>query len=275
MENWWVNGQPGRLIDVTDRGLAYGDGLFETIAIRAGQPRFLGLHLDRLLAGCSRLRIAAPGRTSLESNLAAAAGGVRHGVLKVIVTRGPGPRGYGLPADPVTTVVWGAADSPVQASLPIEIRWCETMASVNPATAGCKSLARLDQILARAEWAQPEVAEGLMTTTDGHLIGGTASNVFLVTGARILTPAVHRAGIAGVMRRMVLTTAKDAGISIVEGQLAPSEVGNAAEVFVTNALTGIRPVRRLGARTWLTGPLTRQLQQLLAAAGVTECAGHC
>lgn len=275
MENWWVNGRPGRLIDVADRGFAYGDGLFETIAIRAGQARFLGMHLDRLLAGCSRLRIAAPERTSLESNLAAAAGGVRHGVLKVIVTRGPGPRGYGPPAAPVTTVVWGAADGPMLASLPIEIRWCETMTSVNPATAGCKSLCRLDQVLARAEWAQPEIAEGLMTTTDGHLIGGTASNVFLVAGVRILTPAVHRAGIAGVMRRVVLATAKSAGIDIVEGQLAPSEVGSAAEVFVTNALTGIRPVHRLGTRTWQTGPLTRQLQQLLAAAGVTECAGHC
>ncbi len=266
---------PGRLIDVTDRGLAYGDGLFETIAIRAGQARFLSFHLDRLLAGCSRLRIAAPELTSLKSNLAAAVSGVRHGVLKVIVTRGPGPRGYSLPVQPLTTVAWGTAATPVLPSLPIEIRWCETMTSVNPAAAGFKSLGRLDQVLARAEWSQPEVAEGLMTTTEGHLIGGTASNVFLVAGVRILTPAVHRAGIPGVMRRVVLETAKKAGIGILEGQLAPSEVANASEVFVTNALTGIRPVRRLGAQTWPTGPLTRQLQQLLAAAGVTECAGHC
>jgi 4-amino-4-deoxychorismate lyase len=272
MENWCINGRPGRLIDVTDRGLSYADGLFETIAIRSGQARFLGFHLDRLLNGCSRLRIAVPGRTSLESDLAAAAGGVRHGVLKVIVTRGPGPRGYSLPVKPVTTVAWGTVESPVLPSLPIEIRWCETMTSVNPATAGLKSLGRLDQVLARAEWSQPGVAEGLMTTTDGNLIGGTASNVFLVAGPRLLTPGVHRAGIAGVMRRVVLETAKNAGIAIVEGQIAPSEVGNAAEVFVTNALTGIRPVRRLGAQSWPTGPLTRQLQQLLATAGVTECA---
>lgn len=272
MDNWWVNGRPGRLIDVTDRGLAYGDGLFETIAIRAGRARFLGLHVERLLEGCSRLRIAPPARPSLESELAAAAGGVRHGVLKVIVTRGPGPRGYRLPAEPTTTVAWGTVASPVQPSLPIEIRWCETMASVNPATAGLKTLGRLEQVLARAEWSQPAVAEGLMATTDGHLIGGTASNVFLVAGSRLLTPALHRAGIAGVMRRVVLETAKNAGIAIVEGQIAPSEVGNAAEVFVTSALTGIRPVCRLGARSWPTGPLTRQLQQLLATAGVMECA---
>ncbi len=274
MEHWWINGQPGRLIDVTDRGFTYGDGLFETIAIRAGQARFLALHLDRLLAGCGRLRIAVPARTILDADLAAAARGIRHGVLKVIVTRGSGPRGYGLPAQPATTVVWGTGESQPLPSLPIEIRWCETMVAANPATAGLKSLGRLDQVLARAEWSQPEVAEGLMISTEGRLIGGTASNVFLVAGDRVLTPSLHRSGIAGVMRRVVIEAANRAGIAILEAQLAPSEVRNAAEVFVTNALTGIRPVRRLGTQTWRTGPTTQYLQQMLAAAGVGECAGE-
>ena len=274
MEQWWINGSPGRLIDVTDRGLTYGDGLFETIAIRAGNARFLDLHLDRLLSGCGRLRISAPEREGLEADLAAAARGTRHGVLKVIVTRGPGPRGYGLPVEPVTTVAWGTGNTHSVPSQPIDIRWCETMVAANPATAGLKSLGRLEQVLARAEWSQPGVAEGLMTTTEGQLIGGTSSNVFLVAGERIFTPAVHRAGVAGIMRRVVLEAARREGIEIVEGQLAPSDVRTAAEVFVTNALTGIRPVRQLGAQTWPTGPVTRRLQQLLAAAGVGECAGH-
>ena len=272
MEHWWINGQPGREIDVTDRGLAYGDGLFETIAIRAGEPRFLAHHLDRLLAGCRRLRIAEPAHRTLEGDLVSATRGIRHGVLKIIVTRGTGPRGYALPEHATTTVVWGTGESQPQLALPIEIRWCATMTSPNPATAGLKSLGRLEQVLARAEWTQPEVAEGLMISTEGHLIGGTASNVFLVAGDRILTPSLHRAGIAGVMRRLVIATANKAGIAIVEAQLAPSEVRNAAEVFVTNALTGIRPVWRLGSQTWGAGPITRRLRQLLVAAGVQECA---
>jgi 4-amino-4-deoxychorismate lyase len=118
------------------------------------------------------------------------------------------------------------------------------------------------------------VAEGLMISTEGRLIGGTASNVFLVAGDRVLTPSLHRSGIAGVMRRVVIEAANRAGIAILEAQLAPSEVRNAAEVFVTNALTGIRPVRRLGTQTWRTGPTTQYLQQMLAAAGVGECAGE-
>jgi 4-amino-4-deoxychorismate lyase len=147
------------------------------------------------------------------------------------------------------------------------------MASVNPATAGLKSLGRLDQVLARAEWTQQEVTEGLMTSTEGRLIGGTASNVFLVAGDRLLTPSVGRAGIAGVMRRVVLESARKAGVAVSIADLPPSALAGAAEIFLTNALTGIRPVHRLDAQSWRTGPVTRLLQSILAAAGVTECAG--
>lgn len=272
MDQWWINGCAGRHIDVSDRGFTYADGLFETVAIRAGAPRFLALHLDRLLTGCGRLGIAVPTRTSLAADLVAAAGGIPHGVLKVFVTRGPGPRGYALPDHPATTVAWGTGESQPQPSLPIEIRWCETMTSANPATAGLKSLGRLEQVLARAEWQQPEIAEGLMLSTEGQLVGGTASNVFLAAGDRLLTPGLQRCGIAGVMRRVVVEAAVEAGIPVLETQLSPADVGNATEVFVTNALTGIRPVRRLGTQHWATGPLTRQLCRLLFAAGVGECA---
>lgn len=273
MERWWINGQPGRLIDVTDRGFTYGDGLFETIAVRTGQARFLALHLDRLLAGCGRLRMAVPERGALEVNLVTAARGIRHGVLKVIVTRGAGSRGYKLPAEPVTTVVWGTMESEPLQSRPIEIRWCETMVSVNPATAGLKTLGRLEQVLARAEWDLPEVAEGLMTTTDRQLVGGTSSNVFVVAGDRVLTPLLNRAGVAGVMRRVVLEAARQAGIEVAETALAPSDLHAATELFVTNALTGIRPVCRLDSHAWTAGPVTRRLQELLVTAGVGECAG--
>ena len=178
-----------------------------------------------------------------------------------------------MPAVSATTLAWGLASTEPQASRPIQVRWCETMVSANPATAGLKTLGRLDQVLARAEWTQPDLSEGLMTSTEGRLIGGTASNVFLAAGDRLLTPAVGRAGIAGVMRRVVLEAARSAGIPVSVADLPPSALAAASEVFVTNALTGIRPVHRLGARTWSTGPVTRLLQERLIAAGVTECAG--
>ncbi len=272
MERWWINGEPGRAVDVTDRGLMYGDGLFETIAIRDGQPRFLAHHLDRLLTGCDRLRLPRPDRVRLAADLAAAAQGLRCGVLKLLLTRGPGPRGYGLPAASSPTLAWGATEAEPCVAGPIHIRWCETMVSANPATAGLKTLNRVDQVLARAEWSQPGISEGLMTSTEGRLIGGTASNVFLVAGDRLLTPALGRAGIAGVMRRVVLDAARSADIAVSVSDLPPSTVTGASEAFLTNALTGIRPVHRLGAHSWSTGPITRRLRAKLVEAGVTECA---
>lgn len=273
MESWCINGEPGRAIDVTDRGLAYGDGLFETIAIRDGQPRFLTQHLDRLLEGCDRLHLQRPDRSRLAADLRHAPSGLRHGVLKLVITRGPGARGYGLPAVSAPTLAWGIGEAEPVRSAPIHIRWCETMVTANPATAGLKTLGRLDQVLARAEWSQPEIGEGLMTSTEGRLIGGTASNVFLVAGDRLLTPSVGRSGISGVMRRVVLEAAGRAGIAVSVVDLPPSEVADASEVFLTNALTGIRPVHRLGSHSWVTGPITRLLQARLVQLGVTECAG--
>jgi 4-amino-4-deoxychorismate lyase len=273
VERWWIGGRPGREIDITDRGLAYGDGLFETMAIREGRLRFLARHLDRLQEGCLRLRLTAPDRQGLAADLAAATQGIRHGVLKLLLTRGPGPRGYAPPATPAATLAWCVVATEPRQSGPIEIRWCETMAAANPVSAGLKTLGRLDQVLARAEWLQPQISEGLMTSTEGRLIGGTASNVFLVTGDRLLTPSVNRAGIAGVMRGIVLETARQAGVAAVVADLPPSTVAGASEVFLTNALTGIRPVHRLGGLAWSTGPVTRLLRDRLVAAGVTECAG--
>jgi 4-amino-4-deoxychorismate lyase len=273
MDRWWINGSEARLVDVRDRGLAYGDGLFETIAVRSGLPRLLSWHLERLAEGCGRLQLPVPDRQRLEQDLVAASAGTSHGVLKLIYTRGSGPRGYAASPGMTPTLALGIAAAEPRVARPIRLRWCETMASANPATAGLKTLGRLEQVLARSEWQDPEIAEGLMTNTEGRLVGGTASNVFLVTGGRLLTPSVARSGIAGIMRRLVIDVAGTAGIGVAIGDLPPSAVAGADEVFLTSALTGLRPVQALGDRTWEVGPVTRRLQGLLAAAGVEECAG--
>lgn len=274
MEHWWINGQPGRLLEITDRGFTYGDGLFETLAVRGGAPRFLDLHLERLFAGCDRLGIKLPPSAALTADLLLATRGLQHGVLKIIATRGPGPRGYRQPANPVTTVAWGIEETLPGRSLPIEVCWCATRLSANAATAGLKTLGRLEQVLARAEWSRPGVEEGLMLSTEGHLIGGTASNVFVVTGDRVLTPDLSQGGIGGVMRRVVLEAGKQTGLRLKEARIDPSAVLESTEIFLTNALTGIRPVSRLGAHVWPPGPITRRLQVLLVAKGVGECAAE-
>lgn len=272
MNHWWVNGQPQTRIEITDRGFSYADGLFETIAIRGARLRFLDHHLDRLLDGCKRLGIEPRmTRDHLSAELAAAAATLVCGVLKLIVTRGAGPRGYAVSPAAIPTIVWGIAATSPMRSDPIRLRWCETMVSVNRATAGLKTLGRLEQVLARREWTDPAVTEGLMTNSQGWLIGGTASNVFLVAGNQLLTPALHHSGVSGVMRRVVLAAAQGAGIRVTAADIRPALVNEATEVFVTNALIGIRPVARLENKVWMPGPITGRLRQLLADIGVDEC----
>jgi 4-amino-4-deoxychorismate lyase len=275
MEKFWINGSPGRLVDITDRGLTYGDGLFETMAIRHGSPRFLPLHLDRLYAGAARLGLPAPDRDWLQAQLLAAAAGTDEGAMKLILTRGPGPRGYVPARQPRPTVAWGLESHAVQPWMRIRVRWCETIAARNPFTAGLKTLCRLEQVLARAEWQDASIAEGLMCDEQGLLTGGTASNVFVVAGGELRTPAVTHAGISGVMRRVILQQARENGIKVSEVPVTKQELLAADEVFISNVLIGIRPVRQLGERHWSPGALTEKMGSLIANLGVYECAGSC
>lgn len=275
MEKFWINGVPGRLIDITDRGLAYGDGLFETVAIRHSTPRFLELHLDRLYAGAARLHLPAPERGWLHAQLSAAAASIDEGVMKVMLTRGSGPRGYAPPIHARPTVAWGTEQRRMQRWTQIRVRWCETMAGRNPVTAGLKTLCRLEQVLARAEWQDESIAEGLMCDEQGLLTGGTASNVFVVTGGCLQTPEVTRSGISGVMRRVVMEQARESGMKVSEVSITRQLLLEAEEVFVSNALTGIRPVCQLDERYWSPGPVTRSLAARLVKMGVGECTGNC
>lgn len=275
MDQWWINGTPGRLLDISDRGLAFADGLFETIAVRGQQPRFLDLHLARLMEGCGRLRLPLGDLAAVERAVRQRSATISDGVLKLIVTRGPGPRGYAPPAQPVPTIAIGVEARAPAPWRPIQVRWCETIAGRSPATAGLKTLGRLEQVLARAEWRDDSAEEGLMAGEDGFLVGGTASNVFVVMRGELITPAITAAGIRGVMRRVIMREALAADLPVVESRVSRADLAEADEVFVSNALTGIRPVIALGGQSWSVGPITRQLATRLAQAGVSECAGSC
>lgn len=257
-----------------DRGLMYGDGLFETIAVRQGQPRFLDLHLARLAEGCRRLVIPPPNTAGLETQLRAICTGLPRGTLKVVLSRGPGGRGYRPPAVPQPTLAWGVAQAESNDRGPVRLRWCHTRVGRQPATAGLKTLNCIPQVLARAEWQDDDVVEGLMLDDAGAVVGGTMSNVFIVRDGRLRTPVLAAAGVRGIMRRVVMEQAKQLGVPVEEALLLPGDIEAAAEVFLTNALMGIQPVGALGPRRWSPGPVTARLCRSLAAIGVGECAAH-
>jgi 4-amino-4-deoxychorismate lyase len=242
----WINGRRGTVIDCRDRGLQYGDGLFETMRVRRGRIRLLELHLERLAEGCRRLGIEVP-EAGLEREAAARARQCIDGVLKLIITRGRGVRGYRPSGKERCTRVLSLHPLPPAETLPkpVRVRVCRTRLGLNPDLAGLKTLNRLESVMARAEWRDVRVWEGLMRDVEGTVVCGTMSNVFLRRGSTLMTPALDRCGIAGVMRRWVLEQAKDLRLRVWQGRVPIEAVRDAEEVFMTNAVAGVVPVGRL------------------------------
>jgi 4-amino-4-deoxychorismate lyase len=240
--NTWINGRLGATLEARDRGLQYGDGLFETMRVRRRGIRLLDHHLQRLYAGCRRLQIEAPVEAPLRRELERIAARRAHGVLKLILTRGAGQRGYRPSGHErctrIATLHPLTRDTLAPTLHPVRVRLCATPLSCNPALAGLKSLNRLDSVLARAEWRGARVWEGLMRDVDENIVCGTMSNLFLRRGSALLTPRLDRCGIAGVMRRWILEQAAVLGLSAREGRVRWADLQRADEVFLCNAVLG-------------------------------------
>ncbi len=261
-----VNGRAG-LLDPLDRGLQYGDGLFETMAVRDGRARFAAWHLARLTDGARRLALPLPDQDRLLGQIAAAWPSGR-GVVKLVWTRGPAGRGYRPPSHVEPTCIAAGFEWPAwpatARSEGVRLRYCQTRLGRNPMLAGIKHLNRLEQVLARAEWDDERIAEGLMLDDRGQVISGTQSNLFAVIAGQIVTPALDQCGVAGVMRRALCSWAAGHASAVVERGLAPEELETATEIFVTNALIGAWPVRELAQRQVPPGPHTARFNAWLA-----------
>jgi 4-amino-4-deoxychorismate lyase len=264
-----VNGEDSRQVDATDRGLQYGDGLFETIAVVGGTPRLHAAHLERLLRGCARLDIGPVAESLIEEDVAAVSG-PGDSVVKLIVTRGPSGRGYRPPRGCSPTRVAAGFDvepGAFASALPgLRVRTCRTRLGRNPALAGLKHLCRLEQVIARGEWQDDAVGEGLMLDEGGHVVCGTQSNLFVVKDGRLITPSVALAGVEGVMRRTVLEWAGSSGIDVAVQDLHAKGFDEVEEVFVTNALWGARAVLELDGRQLRLGEVAWRFMQWLGEA---------
>jgi len=265
-----VNGVESSAISVDDRGLQYGDGLFETMLAQDGRVRHFERHMERLAEGGRRLGLPVPDPGLIADECERALAGLGAGSVKLMVTRGPGPRSYRPPAEPsVTRIIVSSA--PKQRNDPedgIVVRLCDTPLGLNPRLAGLKHLNRLEQVLACAEWDDPAVAEGLMSAVDGRIVCATAANVFLVREGRLLTPDIRDCGVAGVMRGVVLAAARELAIDASVSDLTQDDLAAADEVFLTNAITGVRPVGEvLGVRRYGgPGDITRVLLERTSRA---------
>lgn len=228
-------------VPIDDRGFAYGDGLFETVLVRDGKPQLWQEHLARLTQGCERLGVPSPSRHVLDA-LPVQAGSGLH-VLKIIVTRGSGGRGYLPSATPESRLRWQ-----LTSFAPREDRWregvavrlCELQLGLQPRLAGLKHLNRLENVVARQEWCDERIAEGLLCDSDGALVEATSMNLFWLREGRLETPRLDRCGVSGTLRAALLSSHPIEEVSCPVGVLDTVDA-----LWLGNSVQGIWPVTQL------------------------------
>ena len=258
-----INGVASTTVSATDRGLAFGDGIFRTMAFQDGEARLWRWQYPRLRADAAALGLEVPDAALLQRELALAGAHILRGVAKITLTRGSGPRGYALsagcsPTRIVSVEPWEGYP-PGLARDGIELTLCQLRLAPQPRLAGVKHLNRLENVLARSEWQDPAIREGLLLDSEGAVVECTMSNLFWLRAGEWQTPLLDRCGVAGAMRAWMMDQVP------VRQVRAPLESLLAAdEVFVCNSLAGIWPVARLGARHWRGFPRATMLSELLA-----------
>lgn len=265
MSKVWINGSLQTHVTVNDRAFTYGDGLFETIRVRSSKPELLDAHLKRLEDGLVRLKYPRNVFTQLLSELEEIAFSGDQ-VLKLIVSRGEGLRGYSLPDKTNSTRVIQLSelsDYSCQSESGVAIRTCQYQMAINPVLAGIKHLNRLEQVMARSEWQDQTIADGVVTDLDGYVVECTMSNIFWSDHQTVYTPGLERCGVKGVMRDHVISKLAEQGIVVQEGNFTLADLKNADEIFITNSLIQVWPVIQYDDITFDIGPVTRNLQKLL------------
>ena len=279
MTEWFKDGERIATASIDDRAFQYGDGLFETIAVRGNEPRLWQYHLERLARGCKCLGMVMPDAAALRQVLDKAinSGGAARDscAAKIILSSGTGKRGYGRGRSVEPTIwcrIFPAAPLPQSSYRDgVDIKICATRLARGSVTAGLKTLNRLEQVLARSELTDQDLFEGLTMDASGIIICGTMSNVFFVIDNRVVTPPLDQCGVEGVMRRHVIATLESHNIDVADIALEMHQLASAEEIFITNSQFGVLPIRSCGQITWPIGETTRKVMALVAASGVTEC----
>jgi 4-amino-4-deoxychorismate lyase len=262
-----VNGVRDAGVPALDRGLAYGDGVFRTLAISDGEPTQWRRHYSKLASDCERLGLTPPAERVLRAEVREVSRARVRAAAKVIVTRGVGGRGYrhGAALQP-TRIVMSAAfpDYPLEYRRSgVHARMCDLKLACQPALAGIKHLNRLENVLARAEWDDADVAEGLLCDCDGNVVCGTMSNVFMNADGCLVTPDLTRCGVAGVTRERIIEAAAREGVACEIRTIDRDELASATEIFFVNSLIGVWPVKSLGERRYAIGDAARRARQWL------------
>lgn len=252
-----------------DRGLLLGEGLFETILCKAGQPVLWEAHLRRLARACAALELPAPDPLRLASAAreALAEAGLlgERAAVRLTWTGGSGERGLERPAQPRPRLIAAAAPAP-RPSAPAVLATASIRRNETSPAARFKTLAYLDNVLARREARAQGADEALMLNTRGEAAGGAAANLFWLSGEQLHTPALDCGVLDGIMRAEVIAAAPSLGLHVMESRAAPSVLEGARAAFLTSSLIGVRPVAMFEGRSFSPDARVEALARLLSEA---------
>lgn len=262
-----INGVPCDTVSVNDRGLLYGDGVFRTLLLRNGKMQQLHRHYAKLLNDCKAINLPCPPESLLHKELELLIQDTQNGVLKIIVTRGTGQRGYVPAHQPTATRIISISPVPVYPEeffkSGIRLHICNLRLGHQPRLAGVKHLNRLENVLAAAEWDDPDIAEGLLLDESGYVIEGVRSNIFMIKHGSLITPDLSRCGVSGVQRERLGEWASQQGMAYKSIDVTLEDLLDADEVFLANSVIGLWPVREISGCHWHHHPVAHAIQDWL------------
>ncbi len=241
-----INGHQTDQLSSLDRGLLYGDGIFETIAVKQGQLQYWEDHLERLQLGCKALGLHDLDVLLLEKEVYSLVDTVSslNSVIKIIITRGIGDRGYKPTAQTITRIVqkfpWPDYPSSY-IETGVKVTQCNFRLARQSRLSQIKHLNRLEQVLARSEW-DDDYQEGLVCDSENNVIEATSSNVFFQIDNALITPDLVQCGVAGVMRKKIIEYCRSNGIALEIRDFNQSEISQIQAMLLCNCIIGIWPV---------------------------------
>ncbi|MDP2071543.1 aminodeoxychorismate lyase [Methylotenera sp.] len=269
-----INGDFNQVITPLDRGFAYGDGVFRTMLMRNGQPECWPLHYQKLVADCAAIGIVCPSAEllmndmqqlisikELTDNLSS--------VIKVIITRGEGERGYAVPAvtNPTRVIVKSAMPSYAKENfvIGVNLHVCKTRLAVQTKLAGIKHLNRLENVMARMEWHDENIFDGVMLDQYENVIECTMSNIFARFDKVLVTPDLSQCGVAGMTRQRIMGLVSSLNLTVEVEALPLIKLTQADEVIICNSLYGAFQVSKIGQNTWSLQSLAKNIRNLLSS----------
>jgi 4-amino-4-deoxychorismate lyase len=271
--SYLINGSFDQTISVFDRGFSYGDGVFRTIKIRNGLPMSWPFHYQKLVADCAVIGIVCPSAELLMGDLQKLFEKELFSedltqVAKIIITRGEGERGYAPPTITVPTRVVIKSGLPHYAESNykkgVQLHVCDLKLAAQPKLAGIKHLNRLENVLARMEWRDDAIFDGLLLDQAGNVIECTMSNVFARFGSELLTPDLSLCGVSGITRQRILGLGGVLGLNAGVKSLTLAQVLQADEIIICNSLFGAFQVTQINNQIWPQQDLAVKIRAVVA-----------